>query len=166
MRKAARSVTLQDMLEIVSDRKADQILSATLKGHLALEALLMELIELKSQDTKIWKWSFPQKTQFLFDEDIISTSLKEALDKVNDFRNDYAHIFGHESDVPSVLNLAKNLAAGGVEFTDNFESLPQETAVAWYGDELGLLAEIFKHLLLDTASILEEIGGRDLLSAS
>lgn len=166
MRKAARTVTVDDMINIVADDNNSLVLSSVLRGHLAAEALLVELLLLNRPTSDPWELSFPGKTKALADVGLIDYKLKAALDTMNGFRNDYSHIFGFSTDIPRVLGLAKDLAAGGVEFTDGLDSLLPDTAAKWYDDECGLLSEIFKQLLMSLAHALADAGGRDLFSES
>ena len=68
MRKPSRAVELDDIIssQIIGDDPV--IVALVLKTHLALEALLIEMIHLSRTDDKIYKLSFPDKTKWLVAE--------------------------------------------------------------------------------------------------
>lgn len=162
-RKARRSVTLDDIMTSSFLTNEQSLIDPTLRGHLALEALLVELIQLKNPGERAWKFSFPDKTEFLYNQGLIGGDLKSALDTFNNFRNDFAHIFGYAVTFSDIHSLARKLEADGVDFSDSVGHLPEAVALEWYGDEQILLAEILWCLLYEIACALEEAGGRNLL---
>lgn len=164
VRKALRSVRFDDIIStaFTDDRS---LLNPTLRGHLVIEALLVELIGLVKSQDDVWKWTFPQKTRFAIDQGIIEPYLKKALDRFNEFRNDFAHIFGYQPDSARVHELARQLEEDGVDFSDSVGAQPLPEALHNYDGESGILQEVLWCLAYEVAYRLAERGGRDLFSA-
>ena len=91
-RRPAREVELDDIIWEGVLGGADDALDVLLKTHLALEALLIEMIALSQTKDDYLRWSFPKKTEFLKSTNHIGLSDKQAFDKINDARNDATHI--------------------------------------------------------------------------
>ena len=161
--KASRAVGLDDIL---SSAFADDgsLLGPTLKGHLAIQALMVELIQTRSPGDGAWNLSFPGQTQKAVDLGLLTPETKTALDKFNRFRNTFAHVFGYEVPVADVHALAGELETLGVDFSDSVGHRPLNDAVADYG-ELGILQEILWCLCFEVATALGEAGGRDVFAA-
>lgn len=165
MRKPSRAVELDDIIssQIIGDDPV--IVALVLKTHLALEALLIEMIRLSRTDDKIYKLSFPDKTKWLVAEGVISSDDEGAFNRYNDFRNDIAHIFGHVISLADALKLARELEADGVDFSDSAGHYSEEEAEEYYGGTEGILAEIGWCILFHAGYLLSEAGGRDINSA-
>ncbi|MHB8283645.1 MAG: hypothetical protein ACYDD1_03120 [Caulobacteraceae bacterium] len=163
--KAARPVGLDD---IISSAFVDDgsLLGPTLRGHLALQALLVELIQVRVPSDSAWDLNFPGHTQKAVDLGLLPPHLKPALDRFNRFRNTFAHVFGHAVAVEDVHALARELEGHGVDFSDSLGNRPLNDAVSNYGGDLGILQEILWCLCFEIAHALMEAGGRDLLSDS
>jgi len=162
MRKPSRAVELDDIIssQIIGDDPV--IVALVLKTHLALEALLIEMIRLSRTDDKIYELSFPAKTNWLADKGVITSNDKAAFNRFNDFRNDIAHIFGHVISLADALKLAHELEAEGVDFSDSAGHYSEQQAEEYYGGTEGILAEIGWCILFHAGYILSEAGGRDI----
>ena len=165
MRKPSRQVELDDIIsnQILGDDP--EVIALVMRIHLALEAILIELIKTFRSDDKIYKLSFPAKTKLLSDEGQISVSDQQAFDLLNDFRNDFAHIFGHRVNMVVALKLARDLEGCGVDFSDSVGHYPEAQAAEYYDGLLGVLAEVGWCVLFHAAYLLNDKGGRDIFSA-
>jgi hypothetical protein len=166
VRSPARSVELDDIIAGGILGVDSTVVALVLKIHLALEALVIELIHLRESDSKLYKWNFPAKTDYLVKQGLIQLADKEAFDLFNDVRNDFAHIFGHPYTLGSALALAKELEANGVEFSDSVGHCSEAEAEEFYGGLDGVLTEIGWCLLFHAGYLLSDGGGRDISAAS
>lgn len=166
MRKPSRSVELDDIIsnQIIGDDP--EVIALVMKTHLALEAILIEIIRTFRTDDKIYKLSFPAKADLLETEGKIGPSEKDAFIRYNDFRNDFAHIFGHRVTLSDALELARNLESDGIDFSDSVGHYSEEQAEEYYGGLLGVLEEIGWCILYDAAYILSDRGGRDMFGVA
>ena len=162
MRKANRLVELEDLLSSNFFRDQESLITAVLKGHLTLEAILVELIQIKNPIEKVWKWPFPKKTQFLVDNNLIFEGHKDAYDSFNEFRNDFSHIFDHQVNLRQVLDFAKQLEQFGIAFSDSVGHYSEAEAINNYEGIDGVIAEIIWCLLFEAANSLMEAGGRNI----
>lgn len=163
MRKAKRNVKFDDILSsnfYGSDRSS--LIDPVLRGHLILEAIIVEIIQIHRPGDKAWKWNFSQKTQYLVDSNIIDLGIKTAFGRINNLRNDFAHSFGHIVTVEYLLGLARELESNGIAFSDSIVEDTAETALENYQDIEGILSEIIWCVLFEAANVLEEQGGRDI----
>lgn len=142
MRKPSRAVELDDIIssQIIGDDP--EIISTVLNTHLALEAILIEALDLLQAGDKAIKCSFPAKTQWLANQGVIGPDHKTGFDRFNDFRNDMAHIFGHQITLADVLALARELEALGIDFSDSVGHYTEAEATEYYDGIIGVLAEI------------------------
>jgi len=165
MRRPSRQVELEDIISGQILGNDPDVIALVMKVHLALEALLIEMITTFRTDDKIYKLSFPGKTELLHKQGLISASDQAAYDRFNDFRNDFAHIFGHEVTLSDALELARDLEAHGVDFSDSVGHYAPAQAEEHYGGMLGVLSEIGWCILFHAAYGLSEAGGRDVMTA-
>lgn len=165
MRKPSRAVELDDIIssQIIGDDP--EVVALVLKTHLALEALLIEMIRLTRSDDKLYRLNFPDKSKWLVDHGVMSASDKAAFDRFNDFRNDIAHIFGHTITLADALKLARDLEADGVDFSDSAGHYSEGEAEEYYGGTEGVLAEIGWCILYHASFLLMEAGGRDIFGS-
>lgn len=164
-RKPSRAVELDDIIssQIIGDDPV--IVALVLKTHLALEALLIEMIRLSRTDDKLYKLSFPDKTKWLVSKGVITTNDEDAFKLYNEFRNDIAHIFGHVISLADALKLARELKSFGIDFSDSAGHYSEEEAKEYYDGTEGILAEIGCCILFHAGYLLSEAGGRNINSA-
>lgn len=165
MRKPSRAVELDDIICQNIIGVDSLVIGLILKIHLALETLIIEMMGLYLIDDRIYKLSFPAKTEWLLSKGVITSGDKNSFDRFNDFRNDIAHIFGHTISISDCLKLARDLEADGVDFSDSFGSYSETEATDFYEGAIGILAEVGWCLLAHAANRLMEFGGRDINSA-
>lgn len=165
MRKPSRNVELDDIIagQILGDDP--DVIALVMKVHLALEALLIEMILTFRTDDKIYKLNFPTKTEILEKQGLISSADRAAFDRVNDFRGDFAHIFAHRVTLADALALARDLEARGVDFSDSVGHYSEAQASEYYGGMMGVLEEVSWCILYHASYALSEAGGRDIFSA-
>ena len=165
MRKPSRAVELEDIIssQIIGDDP--EIISTVLNTHLALEAILIEALDLIQAGNKALRSSFPSKTDWLLDQSVIGADDKRAFDRFNDFRNDLAHIFAHQITLAEVLALARELESLGIDFSDSVGGYTEKEANDCYDGIVGVLAEIGWSILFHAAWLLLSAGGRDIFSA-
>ena len=132
MRKAKVSPSF---LAYLDGLKRDQPLELILVGHLVVEALLVELIQLDLASDQPWKWTFPKKVEHCVSKGLVDAARKTVYLRLNDIRNDFAHSLGHRLEN---------------------RSLSEE----WYGLE-GVLTEVLNEMYLELAYSLHENGGPD-----
>lgn len=165
VRKPSRDVCLDDVIAGQWLGVDSDVLAVALKVHLALEAILIEIIRLFCTDEKVYRLSFPEKTKMLLEKGYIQSDDKKAFDRFNDFRNDFAHIFGHRVALADALSLASDLEGLGVDFSDSVGSYSEAEATEYYDGLFGVIEEIRWCITFHAAYILMEHGGRDIFSA-
>lgn len=165
IRSPARSVELDDIIAGGILGADSEVVALVLKIHLALEALVIEMIHLRKTDPILYKWNFPTKTEYLVTEGLILPTDKEAFDLFNDVRNDFAHIFGHPYTLTDALALAMALEAKGIDFSDSAGHYSAAVADEFYGGLEGILTETGWCLLFHAGHLLMEAGGRDISAA-
>ena len=163
MRKPSRQVQLDDIIseQILGDDP--DVIALVMKIHLALEAILIELISRVRSDDKIFRLVFPAKTELLEKLGLIQTSDRAAFDRFNDFRNDFAHIFGHRVSLEDALALARDLEDCGIDFSDSVGHYSLADATRNYGGMLGVLEEVGWCILFHAGYLLVEAGGRSII---
>lgn len=165
MRKPSRAVELEDIISAHIIGDDPEIISTVLNTHLALEAILIEALGLLQAGDKKFYHTFPAKTSWLAAQGVIKEEDKAAFDRFNDFRNDLAHIFGHQITLADALALARDLEALGIDFSDSVGHYSEADASEYYDGIIGVLAEIGWCILFHAAHLLMEAGGRDIFSA-
>lgn len=163
-RKPDREVQLDDIIWQGVLDGADAALDVLVKTHLALEAILIEMIAPSQTADGYLRWGFPKKTEYLQGIGLIVSSDKQAFDRFNDVRNDAAHIFGRQITVASALALAQELEALGVDFSDSMGHYPEEQAVDYFDGLRGIMAEIGWCVLSHAAFLMLNAGGRDIFA--
>ena len=165
MRKPSRGVELDDIIsnQIVGDDPA--VITLVMKIHLALEAIIIEMIRTFDNRQRIYRLTFPEKLSCLMDRRFISDHDRQAFEAINDFRNDFAHIFGYKVTLAEGLELARKLEGLGVDFSDSIGHYSEEDATRYYGGLQGVLEEVGWCTLVHAAHLLNEAGGRDVMSA-
>lgn len=158
MRKAVITPSFEHYLRVTEID--DQRLVTVLKGHLVIEALLVELLELHVDVDAPWKWNFPTKTAKCVDFGLITTSQAEALNELNNIRNDFAHVLGQRLGFERIFSLIQKAASAGFDFSDESIYQNETTAKEWY-DTDGCIVEVLNSFYVDLAMILVENGGPD-----
>lgn len=136
----------------------EDIISLILKGHLVLDALLTEILELKNISTNK---TFKQKINKLQDINILTNDEHQAISIINNERNDLAHILGHRLTEAHVFNLLNKLAKLGINFTDELIFLDYQHFKANYGI-YDAFVEVFNDIYISLATKLADLGGEDL----
>lgn len=164
MRKPSRKVGIEDIISnnILGDDP--EVIALAIKIHLALEAIIIEIISIFRNDEKIFIISFPDKTALLEKEGRINGQDRAAFNQFNDFRNDFAHIFGHNVTLEEALALARDLENNGVDFSDSIGRYSVKEATEYYGGMVGVLEEIGWCILLHASYRLSEAGGREIFA--
>lgn len=160
MRKAKLSPSFSLYLERL---KKHQPLELVLRGHLVIEALLVELIQLQVANDRPWKWDFPSKVRWCVDKSLIPAERESCYLHFNDIRNDFAHILGHELTFDDLHDLLVDMAQAGYDFSDDTIYSDRELSEKWYGME-GALQEIINEFYFELAFSLHDHGGPDRLS--
>lgn len=158
MRKAKATPSFEHYLHTLS--RDDEALLTVLKGHLVVEALLVELIQLRETGDMMWRWSFPTKTSKCVEFGFITQDQAEALNDLNNLRNDFAHVLGQDISFDRVFSLAQKAAHAEFDFSDDTLHQDRATAEEWYGID-GCLLEVLNSFYFDLASILHDRGGPD-----
>lgn len=163
-RRPSREVELDDIVWQGVLNGQDDAIDVILKIHLALEALLIEMIELQEPKLRPWEWSFPKKLKFLVSKGVLRDNDERAFGLVNDARNDIAHIFGHRLNVSSALYLIANLESEGIDFSDSPANYDEDTATEYYDGLRGIQADMGWNVLHHASWLLAESGGTDVFS--
>jgi len=158
MRKAATSPSFEQYLRAINTD--DQRLVTVLKGHLVVEALLVELLELHVPVDAPWKWNFPTKTEKCVEFGLITTSQAEALNELNNIRNDFAHVLGQQLGFDRAFGMAQKAASAGFDFSDDTIYQDEVKSKEWY-DTDGCIVEVLNSYYFDLAMLLLEHGGPD-----
>ncbi len=156
MRKAVASPSFEHYLRAIDTD--DERLVTILKGHLVVEALLVELLELDVPVDAPWKWNFPTKTAKCVELGLITASKAEALNELNNIRNDFAHVLGQSLGFERVFDLVQKAASAGFEFSDDAIHQDQVKSKQWYGTD-GCIIEVLNSFYSDLAMLLLERGG-------
>ena len=168
--------TIFDLLDESMNEHAIYI-GTILFCHLIVEQVLYELLahahaQRSEPLTASEKLSFAQKidrctrTYIAVDgrsRPILSPKLAAALRMLNDLRNKMAHTYKVIPSYEQVHSIVRALGDAGIDFTDNFDATPVVAGSYGY-DELGMLEESVKHLLLDLGFVLLEAGGPNIIS--
>ena len=157
MRKAKIDPSFNHYLESVA---GDQPLDLVLRGHLVIEALLVELIQTKQPGDQPWKWNFPQKADFCVAQNLLDSPRAEVCKRLNDIRNDFAHVLGHRVTFDELFTLVCQAAQAGLDFSDDTIHQNRALSEEWYGID-GVITEIFNSMYFDLAEALVNAGGPD-----
>jgi hypothetical protein len=149
-------------LEHITELFGNAALGAFITGHLLVEAVLVQLIELKmvtSDEFDPFSLSFASKVSVAKSRGLVDEKMAQFLLELNRIRNRLAHRLGEPFTFDSMFALAKCAAAAGIEFTDDTIHLDKEKSEEWYGVE-GVIQEIFQNGAQDLSFIMEEHGGQ------
>lgn len=157
MRKAVLSPSFEHYLASFGN---EDVIVLILKGHLVIEALLVELLQTQEHSDKYWKLSFPKKCEALTSFGLLTSKQAEAIINFNEIRNDIAHILGHKVTFDRIFELAKKAAEAGFDFSDDTIHQNRKLSEEWYGISGGLI-DILNAFYFDLAWILKEAGGSE-----
>lgn len=107
-------------------------LAAFITGHLILESVLVQLIELKLTDAdhiNLFDLSFPNKVNMAKSRGLIGEKMGEFLLEMNSVRNRLAHRLGEPIEFDRMYSLAKVAHLGGVEFSD--DTIHSDRSMKW-----------------------------------
>jgi hypothetical protein len=158
MRKALASPSFEHYLRVIDND--DQRLVTLLKGHLVVEALLVEILELHVPVGAPWKWNFPSKTARCVELGLITALQAEVLNELNNVRNDLAHVLGQRLDFDRLFGLVQKAASAGFEFSDDTIHMDKVKSKDWY-DTDRCIVELLNSFYFDLATRLLENGGLD-----
>lgn len=159
MRKARVDPSVSRYLEALAK---DQPLDLVLRGHLVIEALLVEIIQLFEASDRPWRWNFPQKVDTCVTRGLVDLRVGALCKRVNDIRNDFAHVLGHTATFDDVFDLACEAARAGCDFSDETVFEDRALSEEWYGID-GVLTEILNSLYFVLAETLYKHGGAERL---
>ena len=111
-------------------------LGAFITGHLILESILVQLIELKHTDKdriNLFDLSFPSKVNMAKSRDLIDNEMSKFLIAVNTIRNRMSHRLEEEINFEMMYSLAKSAHKDGVDFSDDSIHSNKSNSEEWYG---------------------------------
>lgn len=146
----------------ISQTEQEDILVLVLKGHLVIEALLVELIQLTENSDQPWRWNFPNKVNKCIELNYLTAEMGAALLNLNDLRNDLAHILGNSITFDRVFELAQKVGNAGFDFSDETIYRDKQQSEKYYGI-FGVLMDILNSIYFDLSFILYENGGGNRL---
>lgn len=129
-------------------------------GHFVIEALLVELIELRIPGDSAWKMSFPQKLTECVSLGVLSASSEPFYRRLNDIRHGRIQVFKHEISFDDAFMLVKDMAAAGYDFSDDRMHTDREYSQKRYGVN-DCLMEAINELCLELACMLHDHDGPD-----
>ncbi|QDU32885.1 hypothetical protein KS4_09240 [Poriferisphaera corsica] len=129
-----------------------------LVGHLTIEAMLVELLQIKNHGETPWKWPFPKKVERCRDYDFVTDDFMNALIQFNNLRNDYSHILGHEITFNDAFTLIQYFASAKIDFSDDTIHLDKSKSEEWYGTE-GVIIEILNNTFFELNTAITTNGG-------
>ena len=157
MRKAKEPPSFHQYFEKLAD---NQPLDLVLRGHLVVEALLVEIVQLTRPGDVVWRWNFGEKLQHCVTQGYIPVVQAACYNRLNDIRNDFAHILGHRLTYDELFQYAREMAAAGFDFSEDSVYADRQRSEEWYGYE-GCMLEILNNLSIQLAMTLHEKGGPD-----
>lgn len=155
MRKAKIEPSFMHYLE---GTKGAEFLPLVLTGHLVVEALLVELIQLRRPGNAAWRMNFREKVEACVAESFVPANRAPLYLRLNEMRNDFAHSLGHELPFDDAFTLVKDMAAVGFDFSDDTIHLDREKSEEWYG-VYGCLIEALNEFYFTLAWALHDNGG-------
>jgi len=139
----------------------NQELGAFIAGHLLIESVIVQLIELKlteNDNIDLFDLSFPSKVNMARSRGLIDNKMCEFLLEVNNFRNRLAHRLGAPIDFDRMYRLVKIASESGIEFSDTTIHSDIEKSREWYGVQ-GIIQELFQNAAQDLSFLMEQHGG-------
>lgn len=141
----------------------DQPIETVLVGHLVIESLLVEILQLaipKGNQVRLDKINFPQKLEFMASYSLLRQDRLYAYDTLNQLRNRFAHRLGHSIDHDFMYGYARKLASLGYDFSDTTLHSDRTQSKAAYS-ATDVLIEILNELYFELTEILVTLGGPD-----
>lgn len=178
MQRPKENVAIFDLLELDLERLTRDF-GIVLFCHLMIERALEELLaRAGEQHGKDWRAEFAdlkfhrkvgaceaRTIQTGTDwKPILSPEAATALRSLNDLRNRIAHEYKTPLTYDEVHAYVAALERARVDFTDDFATSPQAARELGYEDIFGLMQEATKHLFFELGYLLQEAGGKDLIS--
>jgi hypothetical protein len=151
----------QPSLDHITGLFANSELGAYITGHLIIESVLVQLIELKMTDDDTFNpfdLSFPNKVEIAKNRQLIDERMAFFLLTMNRIRNRLAHRLGEKITFDMMFDLAKCAADGGVEFSDDTIHGNRKLSQEWYGTK-AIIQEVFQNAAQDLSFIMEIHGG-------
>ena len=136
-------------------------LGAYIAGHLLVESVLVQLIELvMTTEDKFdpFALSFPNKVALARGRGLIDEAWESFLLELNRIRNRLAHRLGEPITFDAMFALAQIAATAGVDFSDATIHSDKVASSRHYGVQ-GLIQEIFQNAAHDLSFIMEQHGG-------
>ncbi len=160
-RKPLREVELEDIITSALNDSENDVKDIVLKTQLALEALLIEHIQLLKNDKSI-PFQFPEKCEWLVKVGAISEGTAKCYLAFNKLRNDCIHLFGFQIDLPKLRELISSLQSNGIDFSDSPNNYCDDDALDYFEGVRGIASYIGWNLLEHQAVLLNLSGGRDI----
>lgn len=152
-------------LDHIMDLFSNRDLGAFLSGHLILESVVVQMLEVTKKDSdkkSFFDLSFESKVNMANNRDLISEGMKNFLLEINRLRNRLAHRLGEKITFETAFELAGWAAGAGAEFSDEVIFTNKDLAREWYDVE-GTLQEIFQNIAIELSVQCEEMGGEGSL---
>jgi hypothetical protein len=140
---------------------SDDTISAFITGHLVIESLLVQMIDLKLEhpdEFDTFSLNFPAKTNLCKALGLIDSDMTNFLLEMNTIRNRFAHRLGYSFSFDDAFSFAQAAAKGGVDFSDDSIYTNKENSKEWY-DIKGIIQEVFQNTAQYLSFIMEENGG-------
>lgn len=145
-------------LEHLMSLFSNKVLAAIITGHLIIESLLIQFIELKEGALELER-NFPSKVGKCVSLGFFGDDLKEYLLMINNVRNNFAHNLGYKFSFSDFFKLVKKAGEVGIDFSDETIFENKDVSQQWYGLE-GIIQELFQNTAMDLSFLMEEHGGQ------
>jgi len=153
---------IQPSINHLTSLFSNQNTSAFIQGHLIIEAILVQMIDLKLKEPDAFDPSslnFPSKTNLCRALGLIDSSMTTFLLEVNKVRNRFAHKLGYDFSFDDAFKFAQDAAKGGIDFSDDSIHSDKEYSEVSYGIE-GIIQEVFQNTAQDLSLVMAENGGQ------
>ncbi len=140
---------------------SDDTISAFITGHLIIESLLVQMIDLKLEypdEFDAFSLNFPAKANLCRALGLIDSDMTNFLLEMNTIRNRFAHRLGYSFSFDDAFSFAQSAAKGGVDFSDDSIHTDRANSEEWYGIK-GIIQEVFQNAAQDLSFIMQENGG-------
>ncbi|MEZ6072972.1 MAG: hypothetical protein R3C10_22580 [Pirellulales bacterium] len=101
---ARRAKLAPRFVAYLDDLGRNQPLELVRTGHLVIEALLVELIQLSTPGNVPWSWNFPAKVDHCIAAGLLPSWRKSFYLAINHMRNDFIYVLGHELTYDDVFD--------------------------------------------------------------